>query len=193
MPWFKVDDNLAFHAKTVTAGNSAMGLWVRAGSWCAQQLTDGVVPRHMVVALGGTSTHAKRLVEAGLWHAIESGYRFHQWEQRQPSADEVRAEQAARHEKKAAAGRLGGIASGVARRKHERSNAEANGKQNEAPTRPDPTRGSSTSDLEGEVELPDDRNFHPIDEEVADAARRTLRAVVSGWPEADPDELAALA
>lgn len=33
MSWFKVDDHLAFHRKTLAAGNEAMGLWVRAGSW----------------------------------------------------------------------------------------------------------------------------------------------------------------
>ena len=52
MPWFKVDDNLAFHHKVVAAGNAAMGLWVRAGAMCAQQLTDGFVPDHMVNTLG---------------------------------------------------------------------------------------------------------------------------------------------
>jgi len=43
MPWFKVDDTLAFHAKVVAAGNAAMGLWVRAGAHSMQQLTDGFI------------------------------------------------------------------------------------------------------------------------------------------------------
>lgn len=90
MPWFKVDDNLAFHAKVVAAGNPAMGLWVRAGSWSADQLTDGFVPDHMVAMLG-TTAQAKRLVTVRLWVREDDGYRFHQWkdEGRQPTRAEV--------------------------------------------------------------------------------------------------------
>jgi hypothetical protein len=85
MTWFKVDDNLAFHHKTVTAGVSAMGLWVRAGSWCAQTLTDGFVPEHMVPALpDGDAGLAGRLVEAGLWRRVKGGFAFHEWSDRQP-------------------------------------------------------------------------------------------------------------
>ena len=96
MPWFKVDDNLAFHQKTVAAGNSAMGLWVRAGSWCAQNLTDGHVPDHMIGRMG-TQAQVEKLVSAGLWDRTKSGIVFHQWTDRQPLRVEVDAErQAAR-------------------------------------------------------------------------------------------------
>ena len=90
MPWFKVDDNLAFHAKTVAAGNPAMGLWVRAGSWSAQNLTDGFVPSHMFPALG-TIAQAKRLVTVRLWEDANGGYVFHEWNRdgRQPSRVDV--------------------------------------------------------------------------------------------------------
>lgn len=90
MPWFKVDDNLAFHAKVVAAGNPAMGLWVRAGSWSADQLTDGFVPDHMLPALG-TSAQAKRLVEVRLWEKADGGFRFHEWNRdgRQPTRADV--------------------------------------------------------------------------------------------------------
>lgn len=98
MPWFKVDDNLAFHAKTVAAGNPAMGLWVRAGSWCAQNLTDGFIPRHMLLAFG-TTQQAKRLVDVGLWERVEGGYGFHEWTERQPRRDDVEAERLAARER----------------------------------------------------------------------------------------------
>ena len=88
MVWFKVDDTLAFHAKTVAAGNSAMGLWVRAGAWCSATLTDGHVPDHMISALGKLS-EAKSLVRAGLWERTEGGYVFHEWEARNPPRDKV--------------------------------------------------------------------------------------------------------
>jgi len=90
MPWFKVDDNLAYHAKTVAAGNAAMGLWVRAGSWSAQQLTDGFVPDHMIATLGNVA-QARKLCDVRLWIREEGGYRFHQWahEGRQPTRQET--------------------------------------------------------------------------------------------------------
>lgn len=94
MPWFRVDDNLAFHAKTVAAGNAAMGLWVRAGAWAMQQLTDGHVPRHMAQQMG-TRGEIRRLVDSGLWVETDEGYRFHEWGERQPSkADVTRAAEA---------------------------------------------------------------------------------------------------
>lgn len=90
MTWFRVDDNLAFHPKVLLAGNTAMGLWVRAGAYCAQQLTDGFVPDEMVRNLDGLKA-APALVEAGLWSRVEGGYQFHEWteEGRQPTRAEI--------------------------------------------------------------------------------------------------------
>lgn len=78
MTWFKVDDNLAFHPKTIAAGNAAMGLWVRAGSWAAQQLTDGYVPTDLARNIG-TVAQADALIRSGLWLPSEAGYDFHEW------------------------------------------------------------------------------------------------------------------
>lgn len=99
MSWFKVDDGLAFHAKVVKAGNAAMGLWVRAGSWSSQQLKDGYVPTH-VVALLGTDRQAAKLVSVGLWHETHGGYLFHEWDERNPKREEIAAERAAGRERK---------------------------------------------------------------------------------------------
>lgn len=102
MPWFNVDDGFAFHRKAVRAGNAAIGLWTRAGSWCAQQLMDGHVPRDIVATLG-TEAQAKRLVSAGLWTVVEGGYQFHQWseDKRNPTRDEVLKKRAREAERKA--------------------------------------------------------------------------------------------
>lgn len=80
MPWFNVDDGFAFHRKTVLAGNAAIGLWTRAGSWCSRELTDGFVPDHMVPTMG-TPKQAERLVKAGLWVRDDAreGFQFHEW------------------------------------------------------------------------------------------------------------------
>lgn len=94
MPWFKVDDTLSFHAKTVAAGNAAIGLWVRAGSWSMQTLSDGFIPLQIARQMG-TPTEIRRLVDAGLWDEKDDGYVFHEWDQRQPSRVQVNADREA--------------------------------------------------------------------------------------------------
>lgn len=93
MPWFRVDDAFAVHPKALAAGNAACGLWVRAGSWCMQQLTDGHVPEHALSTLG-TRAEAQKLVDAGLWRRTPSGWLFHDWEGRQPSREQVERDRA---------------------------------------------------------------------------------------------------
>jgi hypothetical protein len=96
--WFKVDDNLAFHPKAVMATNPALGLWVRAGSWAAQQLTDGFVPLNIARSLGSAG-QADRLITAGLWLPCGEGYEFHQWAERQPTRKIVEERRAANAER----------------------------------------------------------------------------------------------
>lgn len=100
MTWFKVDDTLAFHRKTLIAGNAAMGLWARAGSWCAQQLTDGHISREVARQMG-TKKEADALVRSGLWLETEDGYLFHQWNEpgRQPTRAQVEQERKRKSER----------------------------------------------------------------------------------------------
>lgn len=98
MPWFKVDDKLAMHPKVLRAGNAAMGLWVRAGSWSAAHLTDGLIPMSLLSSLGGKRAQADALVKAGLWDVEPDGYRFRDWLDYQPSAHDVKLSEAAEKE-----------------------------------------------------------------------------------------------
>lgn len=131
MPWFKVDDALAFHMKALAAGNAALGLWVRAGSWSMQQLSDGFVPASMVTALGGGHKDAKALTQAGLWHQVDGGFQFHDWAEYQPTRAEVAAEREATRErvKKHRAKQVG----------NGDSNGVTNGVSTPAPSRPVPS------------------------------------------------------
>lgn len=88
--WFKVDDLLAFHPKTLAAGNAAMGLWLRAGAWSAGLLTDGYIPNNIIISLGNTS-QAHKLCDAGLWVPDHDGYTFHDWSEFQPTRAEIEA------------------------------------------------------------------------------------------------------
>jgi len=82
MPWFNVDDGAHTHPKIIAARRS-LALWVLAGSWSRNKLTDGFVPHHMIPTFGGTKAEIDRLVTAGLWEPTTqdgvSGWQFHDW------------------------------------------------------------------------------------------------------------------
>ncbi|MEV4437508.1 hypothetical protein AB0K09_00575 [Streptomyces sp. NPDC049577] len=72
MPWFNVDDSAHSHPKMIKAGNAAIGLWMRCGSYVAQHLTDGIVPGP-IAEMYGTTPQIRKLLAAGLWHAAGHG------------------------------------------------------------------------------------------------------------------------
>lgn len=170
MTWFRVDDSFPQHPKVLAIPRrdrvAAIGLWTLAGTWCAAQLTDGHLGGHMVAELAASQKHADLLVRVGLWETVEGGYQVHDYLDYNPSAEEVRADQARKHEAKARAGRAGGIASGVARRKHSRSSDEAETKQTGSETKPrpdpSPTASSEAVPRKRGHRIPDD--FRPSDD-----------------------------
>lgn len=80
-----------------------MGLWVLAGAWSADNLTDGHVPAFMVGELGCTRRNARHLVDAGLWIEVDGDYQFHAWNEpgRQPTRAEVEEAREAERKRKA--------------------------------------------------------------------------------------------
>jgi len=154
MPWFKVDDGLCFHPKAIAAGNSALGLWVRAGSWCGANLTGGALPRHMIGTFGAQKRDAAKLVSAGLWCETEEGYQFNSWDEYQPTKDQVEADRKAGRERQARwrERHANANSNGV-------TNTDTNGATNTTPTRPDPTSSSSGTTKRGAkraTQLPED-------------------------------------
>lgn len=149
MPWFKVDDGLHAHKKAVRAGVPAMGLWVLAGTWCADQLTDGWVPDYIAARLDPNyEEHAASLVRAGLWLALEQdgeqGWLFHQWDEHQPSAKSVIEKRDEAKERMRRVREARRNSSQDVRANTSRTNDEVR----LTPTRPDPTR---TKELPTEV------------------------------------------
>lgn len=78
MTWFKVDDKFHSHRKITGLGKDvdALALWVVAGSWAADQLTDGFVPESVLFRLLPVSkARAKRMAlaleSARLWERVE--------------------------------------------------------------------------------------------------------------------------
>lgn len=151
MPWFKVDDTLASHPKARIAGLAAMGLWTVAGAWSSQHLTEGFVPDWYVKSWPNGSKRAADLVKSGLWHDAENGWVFHQWDERQPSKEQVEAERAATRERQKRFRE--------SRRNAPVSNGVDNGVTNETPSRPDPTvvpNGTTEKPRKRATQLPAD-------------------------------------
>ena len=139
MPWFKVDDGFWSHPKTATLSDAAVTLWVRAGAYSCQHLTDGVI-RRPVLRLVGTAEAAVELVEANLWVEAADGWRFHDWDHYQPTKADVEAERAAarermRERRRNKQGRFAGSSA-----EHPANVREKFGDGSSTPTRPDPSR-----------------------------------------------------
>lgn len=121
MPHFKVDDGLHSHPKARNAGDEALGLWVRAGTYSMAYGTDGFVPLWWVKEQPRGMVKAKRLVAANMWHPArrgEDGFEFHQWRQDTKEQIEADREKARRRKQKSRdvtrdMGVTSGVTSGV--------------------------------------------------------------------------------
>ena len=186
--WFKVDDGLTSSRKVLRIPRAhraaAMGLWVLAGSWAGQELTDGHVPAYMPDELAGDEQLALHLVAVGLWHhagdeecpagderctahrpaRMDDGWWFHDWKQANPVRSEVEAERDAAAERmRNLRAKRAGKRSPEVRPNTERTSQNFAGSAPEVPN-PDPTRT--------EPALPS------LGESVQTAARAKAR----GWP-----------
>lgn len=106
MTWAKIDDQFYTHPKVgaldLDMMPAAVGLYALALSWCADQLTDGRIPRSQAARLLGTTAAyalADELVRVGLWETTADGYVFHDYLTYNPTRDKVLAERAAARER----------------------------------------------------------------------------------------------
>lgn len=186
IPWFKVDDGFAFNRKTLRANNQAIGLWVKAGSWCAQQLTDGHVPMGVILAFGSTVEDAQVLVDAELWEVDGDGFRFLNWVDFQPSKAEVEREREKARKRKqewrdkqnggspdgSHAGTISGTDDGTDAGTPSGKDAGGAG----SPTRPDPTLLKDMSEVADAT--PDDDDDEPLRDPPREDVERVCRHLV---------------
>lgn len=139
MAWFKVDDGFWSHPKILALSAEAVALWVRAGAYSCQHLTDGVI-HEPVLRLLGSDAAAVELQAAGLWLSVTGGYEFHDWDEYQETSEAVkkRRNDARDRQRRAREAR---------EKKREQSQGESrvtegvsSGVSSLPPTRPDPTR-----------------------------------------------------
>lgn len=187
MTWTRLDDGIFDHPKMLRAGDDAAHLYVRALVYCNRLLTDGRVhPEALPVIFRHRAVRdlADRLVSVGAWEVHpDGGWTVHDFHHFNPTADDIRAKRDDIRAKRAAAGKQGGIASGIAR-----SN-EANGKQtgskaarsNEANTKPRPVPSRPEEEEEEDMS-----SSHPTDTERGSGADAPLSLLPSEAPKADP-------
>jgi hypothetical protein len=98
VPWFRLEDSFHSHPKVIAAGNEAVGLYVRCGTYCAEHLTDGFIPEH-VMLLYGSHKLAETLVRTKLLRRVRGGWRMPDYLAYNPSAQTVDKERAAKTER----------------------------------------------------------------------------------------------
>ena len=114
MSWVKIDDQFPTPPKVVAAGGDAAWLHVCALCYCAQHLTDGMVPRAMLERISDRKNArnlAERLIEVGMWIDRGDEVEIHGYLDYNPSREKVLEER-----RKAAERRANGARASAERR-----------------------------------------------------------------------------
>lgn len=75
MAWVRIHDNAMTHPKIIGLSDGAFRAWVGGLSYAQIHLTDGLLPK--VCLTLSMARRAAELVSAGLWEAVDGGYRIH--------------------------------------------------------------------------------------------------------------------
>lgn len=128
MSHVRVDSSVPRHRKFQQAGPAPSWLWLCGLAYCQEGLTDGFIPVESIDYLGvkNATRLASHLVKAGLWEKVDGGWQVHDYLKHNRSAMQVNGIKKNRRE----SGRIGGVASGHARRSTDpKQPNEANSKQ----------------------------------------------------------------
>lgn len=85
MTWALIDDEMAFHAKTVAAGNAAFGAWVRMLCWTRRAKTDGRLPAGIVRSIA-SKVELATLIRVRLLDAAGEDFAIHDFRDHNLSA-----------------------------------------------------------------------------------------------------------
>ncbi|MFJ9771153.1 hypothetical protein ACIRVF_07910 [Kitasatospora sp. NPDC101157] len=190
MPWFKIDDGFHCHPKVLAAGTAAVGLYVRCGSWAAQQASEGVVPK-AVARMYGTPRMIKALVDAGLWHAPgfncesckewhpvapKDAYLIHEYLAFNPSKEAVATARAAKAERQRRwrEGRQGKASDANSEGNSHRVDANLEGNSMRVGVELDSTSGADSEQIPGQCDTDSQLSGRPASD--VDASTRASRA-----------------
>jgi len=91
VPWAHLDDHFYSHPKVVATPLPAVGLFAIGLSYCGDQLTDGFIPRSVVVGIRGWTSAARMLIERNFWNEVPGGYQVHDYLDWNDSREQVLA------------------------------------------------------------------------------------------------------
>lgn len=83
MAWFKIEAKLPQHAKYAPLTDAAFRLAITAGAWCAQNMTDGWIPKSVVATLTRAPSGKRlasvtvELISSGIWEDHGDRYAVH--------------------------------------------------------------------------------------------------------------------
>jgi hypothetical protein len=145
MAWVRIDDQAPRNHKLLKAGPAAAWMWVCGIAHCQAHLSEGFIAEIAVPMIGvAGATRAKKLadvlVTVGLFERVDGGYRVHDYHDFNETKAEALARKTALAATRAIVGRLGGIASGVARRKQANAKQVLEPKRSPIPSHPIPVR-----------------------------------------------------
>lgn len=95
MVWVKVDDKFWAKERVLNAfrtNPASLALWIRALSYCGDQLTDGVISRNALPMLEAKQDQIDSLLQAGLWVETPKGYEFRKYASYNPTAEKLEIE-----------------------------------------------------------------------------------------------------
>lgn len=113
LAWVRLDTSMPTHDKMIAlAGYGDRGLaaafvYVSSLAHSGAQETDGLIKRGALPFVHGKPTHARLLVEVGLWDAVDDGWRIHNWGDRNVVGAMQQAIDEAKHDARSAAGKKG--------------------------------------------------------------------------------------
>lgn len=134
MTWVRIEDGFPDHPKVVGLTDRAFRAHIVGLCYAGQHLTDGKIPEAVARGLG--KRQVSELVAADLWEQNGVGYIIHGYLDYNPSREYVEDERRKARERRANAGRRGGVRSGDVRTTSRR--------RNEAPTKRSPVPSPST-------------------------------------------------
>lgn len=102
MTWVKLDDGFWSHPRIDKTSLPAVGVYVKALSYCGAHLTDGEITEEAAGYMcKGKRALLRELVDIGLWEQIDSGYRIPDFLDFNPSKEKVKEERRKAAERKA--------------------------------------------------------------------------------------------
>ena len=146
--WTKLDDQFFTHPKVIDLPKDAKLLYLSALTYCAGQLTDGIVTAGALRVIAATvdvsRDDAATLVDAGLWEICENGWQVHDYHEYNPAATKVKEHKQDVTQKRSEAG-----SKGAANRWQTNDNADS--KTNDKTIAPSPSPSQSKDDPNGSL------------------------------------------